>query len=305
MLNMKQLQIFISVAKEKNFTKAASLLYMTQPAISWQIKSLEKDLGVNLFERGDRSVTLTDAGQVFFTYAKKIVNDFEQALAAMDEIKGFQRGNLVIGASTIPGEYILPRLIGGFKKQYPGINISLEIADTAKVIKSILADEVHLGVIGAKVEEDRLSFKPMLKDELILIAPPGHFLIQQETINLNDLIEIPFVMRENGSGTRKAIEECWLASGLKLEEMKVIMELGSTRAVISAVEAGLGVSIVSIWSAEDALNLERICQIPLNNTHFQRHLYIANRQDREIGHLRVKFIDFLLDKKVLQELLPQ
>lgn len=304
MLNIKQLQVFVDVVREQNFTRAARQHFLTQPAISWQIKSLEKELGVTLLERRDRNIALTGAGEVFFEYAKRIVDTYELALEAVEEVKGFRRGNLLIGASTIPGEYILPRLIGRFKKEYPGVNISLVVTDTGKVVEELLADEVHLGVIGARVAADRLAFQPFIEDQLILIAPPGHPLTRKEAVSLRDLAGTPMIVRETGSGTRMVIEEQWRAAGLTPGQMQVAMELGSTRAVITAVEAGLGVSLVSHWAAEEAISLGRVCHVPLKGFTSQRHLYIATRQGRDTGSLTARFIDFLVDPEVQRELMP-
>ncbi|KKM12592.1 hypothetical protein SY88_02780 [Clostridiales bacterium PH28_bin88] len=304
MLNIKQLQVFVDVVREQNFTRAARQHFLTQPAVSWQIKSLEKELGVLLLERGDRNVALTGAGEVFFEYARRIVDTYEQALVAVEEVKGFRRGNLVIGASTIPGEYVLPWLVGRFKQEYPGVNISLVVTDTGKVVEGILADEVHLGVIGARVAGDRLTFQPFIQDQLILIAPPGHPFARQETVSLKDLAGVHLIMRETGSGTRMVVEEQWRASGLKPEQMQVVMELGSTRAVITAVEAGLGVSVVSHWAAEEAISLGRVCYVPLTGFTPQRHLYIATRHGRDTGSLATRFIDFLVDPEVQRESIP-
>ncbi|MEW6662038.1 MAG: selenium metabolism-associated LysR family transcriptional regulator [Bacillota bacterium] len=293
-MNIKQLQVFVAVARELSFTRAANSLYMTQPAVSWQIKSLEEELEIQLLERRDRYVALTQAGEEFLAYAISMVNTWEQSLAMIGELKGFQRGHLNIASSTLPGEYLLPQAIGGFRKRYPGVKIRLSIQDTGEVVEKVLSDQAHLGVIGAKVENEGLELNSFYIDELVFIASPDHSLLEYEEVELEDLLQYPFVLREQGSGTRMAFEDQLMLQGLRLSDLTVSMELGSTRAVISGVEAGLGLSLVSRLAVEQSLALGKAVVLPVKGFSAQRELYLAARQGRKLSPLASLMKNWLL-----------
>lgn len=294
MLNFRQLSIFVAVAELGSFTKAAKHLFMTQPAVSWQIKSLETALGLTLLERGDRSVSLTEAGHLFYTEAKRLTNLYEKLLADIEEYKGLGKGNLKMGASTIPGEYLLPTYIGRFKQKYPEVNISLSIDDTGGIAEKLVMDSIQLGVMGAKLAEEKLDFFPFKEDHLILIAAPHHPWGEKEAISLVDLATASYVLREEGSGTRMVIERELAQQNLCLTDFDVVMELGSTRAVITAVAAGLGVSWVSHWAVQEALSLGHVRQIKVENLDIKRTIYLAIHRNRTLSPLAKAFADYLL-----------
>jgi len=293
LLNFRQLLTFVTVAELGSFTKAAKKLYMTQPAISWQIKSLENELGLTLLERGDRQVTLTEAGRLFYTDAKRLTNLYEKLMYTIEEYKGLGKGTLKIGASTIPGEYLLPHYIGRFKELFPEISITLSIGDTRDVVEKLLMDSIHLGVTGARPAEEKLIFRPLLEDELILIAGVQHPWAQAGEISLADLGQAKFVFREEGSGTRMVIEEELAARGIPVERLPVEMELGSTRAVITAVAANLGVSFVSRLAVADALSLGQVREIKVQGLDLRRHIYLALHAQRTLSPLANAFLEFL------------
>ncbi|NLL18676.1 MAG: LysR family transcriptional regulator [Clostridia bacterium] len=294
MLNFRQLSIFVAVAELGSFTKAAKHLFMTQPAISWQIKSLETELGLTLLERGDRNVSLTEAGKLFYTEAKRLNNLYERLMADIEEYKGLGKGNLKMGASTIPGEYLLPNYIGRFKQLYPEVNISLSIGDTRRIVEKLLMDSIQLGIIGAKLEETKLDFFPFKEDHLILIAAPDHPWGKKDAIGLTDLFPASYVLREEGSGTRMVIEQELAKQDFSLNDFDVVMELGSTRAVITAVAAGLGVSWVSHWAVQEALSLGTVRQVKVEGLEMKRTIYLAIRRNRTLSPLAKAFADYLL-----------
>lgn len=298
MLNFRQLTTFVTVAELGSFTKAAKKLYMTQPAISWQIKSLETELGLTLLERGDRQVTLTEAGRIFYTDAKRLTNLYEKLMYTIEEYKGLGKGTLKIGASTIPGEYLLPYYIGQFKGLFPEINITLSISDTRDIVDKLLMDSIHLGVIGAKPSEDKLIFRPLIEDELILIAGARHPWAEAGAIPFEDLVQAKFVFREEGSGTRMVIEEELAAKGVDVERLEIEMELGSTRAVITAVAADLGVSFVSRLAVTDALSLGHVREIQVQGLDLKRHIYLALHAQRTLSPLANAFLEFIAEAVV-------
>jgi len=292
-MNLKQLESFILVAEERNFTRAAKQLYMTQPAISFQIKALEEHLGIQLFERLDKAVELTDAGRMILPEAKKIQASYEKIRDSISELKGLKRGCLKIGASTIPGEYLLPQIIGKFKGLHPQIDVTLRIASTGKVIEMLLNREIHLGVVGAPVKSQSLVSNPLTEDQLILIAASGHPLAREDFITLSDLLSQKIIMRERDSGTRMVVEDRLQKAGVNPESLQVVMELGTTRAIITAVEAGLGVSMVSRWAAGEALQLGLIKEVAIRDFEIKRNLYLITNKLKYRGNATEAFLGFL------------
>lgn len=187
MFNLRQLKSFVYVAQQKSFTKAAKLLYMTQPAVSAQIKALEERLDVQLMERNDKQVVLTEAGEIFLVEAERILASYERIVESLDELKGLRRGHLRIAASTIPGEYILPKFIGRFKEKYPQIEIELVISDTGQVIESLRERTADLGVTGARIKNDVVKFEKLLDDELVLITSSASPIGQKKQVTVADL----------------------------------------------------------------------------------------------------------------------
>ncbi|PKM82656.1 MAG: LysR family transcriptional regulator [Firmicutes bacterium HGW-Firmicutes-14] len=296
MFSLRQLKAFVTVAENKSFTNAAKILFMTQPAISAQIKALEERLEVKLIERNDKTIALTEAGEVLFIEAQKILDIYDGFMEAIDEMKGIHRGKLFITASTIPGEYVLPILIGGFHRVYPGIEISLKIGDTGAVVQQLLKRTVDIGIIGAPVKNESISLKEFIKDELIIIGPPGNTKNVQE-ISVEELVEADLVLREPDSGTRMMFYEKISSAGVEIRQLKVVMELGSTRAIITAVESGLGLSVVSRLAAQEALELGKITEYRVRGISFERYLYLAWNKNKYESFAAKEFFSFLDSRK--------
>ncbi|MFA5383523.1 MAG: selenium metabolism-associated LysR family transcriptional regulator [Eubacteriales bacterium] len=277
-MNLKQLEVFLWVAELKGFTKAAKRLYMSQPAVSFQIQSLEEFLGVKLFWRNEKNVILTEAGQLLLEQAKLIVAHFYKIKSAINDLKELKTGSLTIGASTIPGEYILPKLIGDFRRQFPGIQINMRIAGSAQVEKWLLNREIDLGFCGTLISGKGIECLPFLTDHLVLIVPVDHPWEAGGEIKISELIKEKFILRESGSGTRKTFEASLASSKISTEQLSIVMEMGSTRAVITAVEAGLGVSVVSFLAAREPLLLGLIKEIRVRNLDLNRKLYVIRDQ---------------------------
>lgn len=274
-MNLKHLETFIMVADLQSFTAAARRLFMSQPAVSFQIKSLEEDLQVTLFQRREKKLALTSAGRLLYPEAKKMVVRYQKIRSGIDDLLGLKTGHLVVGASTTPGEYLIPLLIGGFKKEYPGITVSLRVAGSGQVFQWLKEREIDLGVTGSAVSGNWVTCSPWIEDELVLIVFPGHAWVKRESVDFGEMLEEPFILREAGSGTRRSFEQILGRRGIDPARINLSMELGSTRAVITAVQAGLGVGVVSRWAARDALELGKIrrVQLPVD---MKRSLYLAS-----------------------------
>lgn len=301
-MNLKQLEAFLWVSDLKSFTGAARQLFMSQPAVSFQIKSLEDELQVSLFQRSEKKVVLTEAGRLLYPEVKEILRHYHKAVEDLDSLKGLKSGRLNIGASIIPGEYILPLFLGGFNRSYPGIKISLRVGGSGNVVNWVHDKQVALGVTGTMVEGKGLECIPWIDDELVLIGPAVDRQFDKE-VDTEKLKDCPLILREAGSGTRKTIENRLQTKGLSLEQCRVVMELGSTRAVITAVQAGLGLSFVSRWAVHELLRLGSIKVIDVPELDLRRKLYLVrNTQALGGGFAATAFIEYVQRQKDVYKL---
>ncbi len=245
-ISLRQIDIFCRVAQKKSFSKAAASVYLTQPTVSEHIKVLENLLGVRLFDRVGRKVELTKAGELYYRYAKKIIDLRGEAQQVLDSFLGLLRGRLTIGASTIPGVYIVPGIVGSFSREFPAIRTLIHVGDSGEIIDEVAEGDLELGFVGRKPKGKTLSAKPLVSDNLVVAVPPGHKLEQRSTVSVDELREEPFLLREPGSGTRSALEDALAKLKLSLDkEFNVVAELGSTEAVKQGVRQGLGISVIS------------------------------------------------------------
>jgi DNA-binding transcriptional LysR family regulator len=259
----------------------------------FQIKALEEDLEIDLFQRGDKKVNLTEAGRLLYPEAKKMLRHYHKIKTGLDDLKGLKTGNLVIGASTIPGEYVLPLLIGDFRESYPGIRITLKVSGSGQVAKWVRDREIDLGITGVPVEGDGIDCSTWLHDEMVLIVHSNHPWTKSGIIDISELKTAVMILREQGSGTRRTLEKKLEEKGVSLEKIPHGMELGSTRAVITAVEAGLGVSVVSRCAVNDAVELKRISEVKVQGVDLHRAFYLI-RQNQSIGGFAVEaFCNFM------------
>lgn len=299
-MNFKQLEAFIWVAELQSFTKAARQLYMSQPAVSFQIKALEDNLKVILFQRGDKKVTLTEAGRLLYPEAKQMLRHYHKIKAGLDDLRGLKTGHLVVGASTIPGEYLLPLFIGGFKEKYPGILITLKVAGSGRVERWVREREIDLGIIGVPVSGDGIDSSSWLQDELVLIVPSSHPWAGLKVVSVSDLQNESLIMREKESGTRQTIEQILREHGITFEKTSYRLELGSTRAVITAVEANLGVSFVSRCAVRGTLELGRVKEVKVSGLDLNRQLYQVKHSHRAGGFATEAFASYINDSSNIE-----
>jgi DNA-binding transcriptional LysR family regulator len=272
------LRAFTSIVEKGTFSAAARALGVSQPAVSLQIQSLEDLIGVELLDRKMKKVQVTEAGKLFYETAKQIVSQLDSFQQKLDDMSNTVKGSLAIGGSTIPGAYILPKLLGKFKEKYPEVSVSLRVADTDEIIEQLISGVLHIGMVGAKPTSNRLNSKPFLQDELVLITPKGHEVTEMngaKAPRIKNIAKVDFISRESGSGTRRAIEKYLSGQNLSLADFNVIMELGSTEAIINAVGAGLGVSIVSIWAVDKHVRLGELDVVKLPGAPVMRDFYLV------------------------------
>lgn len=288
-MNFNQLRIFYSVTKNKSVTLAAKELYLTQPAVSIQIHLLEDDYGVKLFNRSGKGITTTEEGNLLFSYAEKILNLSDETDEALRQIKSLERGKVKIGAGRTIGAYYLPQLFESFTLKYPSIGIQMDIGSSSQVIEGILSFRNDIGFIGTDYFNKNLVVIPFTKDRLVLITPPDHELTHKKVISYKDLSGQKMIMREKGSGTRELIENELVNRKVSTE---TIMELGSNEAIKHAVEAGLGVSIISnnVIKREKDLGRVKILHFS-NNQDIIMNIYIVYHKDKYLSPLLKSFLN--------------
>lgn len=269
-----RLKVFRTVAEHLNFRKAAEHLLLTQPAITLQIKALEDDLGVRLFDRSANRVSLTPQGSLLLDYAKKIsalVSQAERELAGED---GKIVGELCLGVSTTIAQYMLPRLLGAFLGEYPGVQFSIHSGNTSEIVQLLLGDKIAIGLIEGPARDRGIRTEPFAQDELVLITPPD---FEFDRLSHAQLVDLNLLMREHGSGSRRVVEMALTMAGIKLRSFKKVMNLDSTEAIKSAVEAGLGVGFVSRWAISKELELRALKVAEVAGLKMERHFSIISR----------------------------
>lgn len=289
-MNLSQLRAFLAVVERQSVSKATDDLALTQSAISRQIQSLEQSLGTKLFVRQNRSLVLTEAGRIVLEHGRRILRAVTEVQDALDGLKGLRRGHLRIGAASTIGTYLLPEPLGAFKGQFPGIEITLEIANKAETLRRLLAQEIDIGFVGPPIGAAGLVAEEYLTDELVLITAPTHPLAASSSVTARDLAGEVFIMRERGSGTREIMEEELIRSGL---EIKKVMELGSTEAIKQAVAANLGVSLVSRYAITLEILTGRLCSASVNDLRLTRQLYAVYHREGPLTWAALAFLEFL------------
>ena len=297
MLDIHQLEIFTKVAELKSFSKAAQEMYLTQPTVSQHMSSLENYLGIKLLDRLGKEVALTKAGEILYPYAKQMTALRGEAQQALNHFMGKKTGHLVLGASTIPGEYILPPLLGQFKTLYPEIRITLRIGDTEEIVTELLGGTIEFGIIGAKIIHTRLKYSHFVEDELIVVVPKGHRWWQKKSIDVLELVDEPFIMREEGSGTRISMEKRLHKLAISSDDLRIIAEVGSTTAVKQAIKANLGISLISERAVEEEIRLKLLKKIPIKKVSFKRTFLIIRDKKRTASPLCKALIQLLSEQR--------
>ncbi|MFN3397263.1 MAG: LysR family transcriptional regulator [Sulfurimicrobium sp.] len=260
----RRLQVFYTVARPLSFTKAAELLFMTQPAVTFQVKQLEEHFNTRLFERSHSKITLTPAGELVLDYAGRILDLTAEMETRMVEMTGQVSGILMLGASTTIAEYMLPRKLGDFKLRYPQVQARLMVANSETIENKVADHTLDVGLIEAPSQHPHLESIVCCEDELVMICSPQHPFAKYPDIAPAQMAEQPYISRETGSGTRNVVDDYFRLGGVNPEDLNITMELGSLEAIKGAVEAGLGIAIVSRSTILKELKLGDLVAIPLN-----------------------------------------
>lgn len=296
-MNLSRLHTFIAVVEAGSISLAAKLLGMSQPGVSQHIKHLEDEFGVKLLERTSAGVVLTREGSLAYEQAQVIVEAWRSLEQSIRPTQTEATGQLRIGASSIPSTHFLPEFIYRFRNAYAQVNVAMQVGESRGIIELVQQHGLDIGAVGsARQYEDTLLYQPFAYDQLVLIAQCGHPWTHVQAITPREILSERFVSRQVGSGTRYTMEAGLGRWGFTYGCLRVVAELGSTEAVISAVAAGLGVSLVSRFAATPALTLGRICTVEIDATPLARELYLVTRRD-DTNPLTKAFCEIALDTK--------
>ncbi len=274
----RRLQVFYTVARLLSFTKAAETLHMTQPAVTFQVRQLEDHFNTRLFDRTHNRVGLTEAGRKTYEYAERIFELYAEMEDAVKELTGDVSGALTLGASTTIAEYMLPGLLRGFKQGYPEVNLRLKVSNSDGIVSMVENSMIDLGVVEAPVTNKNLLVEVCQVDQLVVFIPPSHHISEKDSITMDVLLHYPFFFREEGSGTREVIMEYITQMGLDRNELNVCMELGSPESIKGAVEAGMGISILSRTTLNKELALGSLVCIELDPPLERAFSFVRQRQ---------------------------
>ncbi len=299
-LNFHQLHIFHTVAEKGSFSAAAQALHMTQPAVTMQVQSLEELLGTKLLLRSTKRIELTDAGSVLMPYARRSMDLIREAEGAMARYASGLKGRLQLGASLTIGDYILPRLLGPFNREHPDISIRMKVMNTTQIMDHIQNHQLDFGLIEAPITHPDLQTEPVLSDELQLIVGRRHPLAGRGEVTLAEAIGYPLVLREEGSGTRQVMEDQMTLQAIHPQDLQIVMELGSTGAVKSAVEAGIGMSFVSASSIKHELSLGLLETVRIVDADFSRKFYSIYLKSAVLPLPAVSLLNFLRGRDLSQ-----
>jgi DNA-binding transcriptional LysR family regulator len=292
--DLRQLEIFCKVVELKSFSKAADAVFLAQPSVSERIATLESRVGTQLLDRLGRQVVPTAAGKLLYKHACLLLDMKNHACNEMLGFLGTKKGKIHMGGSTIPGEYILPKILKMFRSKHPFVSVILTISDTSDIEKRVLNGDFELGVIGSKSTNDSLICCELWKDELVLAVPSGHKWADKKQVTFENLSKEPFILRETGSGTLKIIKEYFKAPhAMNIESFNIVARLGSSTAVKEGIKSGLGISILSLRALETELKTGIIKALKIEHLTMLRKFYLIRDKRRNVSPLCKAMLDFL------------
>jgi DNA-binding transcriptional LysR family regulator len=279
---LQQLRILKAVATEKNFTKAAAVLYLSQPSLSKQIKTLEKNLDTLLINRERNKISLTESGKILLQYSDRILALCEESCRAVVDLKNGDRGNLTVGASQTIGTYLMPRILALFAQNYPQIDLNVQVNSTRVVAKKIINREIDIAVVGGEISDDlkkNLTIKPFVYDELSLIISNSHPFAKKKKIKKEDLYCLDFITLNSNSTIKKFIDNILIQNQIETNQLKTILQLNSIEGIKTAVSLGLGAAFVSSSAIEKEIKLKTISTIKIENIKINRKLSIISNPE--------------------------
>jgi len=279
---LQQLRILKAVATEKNFTKAAELLYLSQPSLSKQIKTLEKNLDILLINRENNKISLTENGKIFLQYSERILALCEESCRALIDLKNGERGHLTVGASQTIGTYLMPRVLALFAQNYSQIDLKVQVNSTRLIAKNVINREVDIAVVGGEIPDElkkNLKVEPFVEDEFSLIIPKSHPFSTKKIITKEDLYHLNFITLNSNSTIRKFIDNILIQNQIETKQLKTIMQLNSIEGIKTAVSLGLGAAFVSSSAIEKEIELKTIEILKIENIKITRMLSIISNPE--------------------------
>jgi len=283
--------MFVKLIDTGSYSKVAEKLDLTQPAVSMQIKFLEERFDTDLIIKENGKIKLTPAGKVVYSEAKKIINSWEKITYRVEESKNKSFQKIEIGSSTIPSEYLLPDILAKLDSENIDMKSSIKVGDSEEMIELLEKDKVDIIIVGYKPENSKYEVKEIAKDELKLIVPKNHKFSRKNEISIEELKNEKMLIREVGSGTRKAMLEGLKENGININELNIKCEMGSTEAIIAGVQSGLGISFVSKLASSKAHNCSRVQEVDVKGMNFSRKFYLAFNKNRKDENIIKKFIE--------------
>ncbi len=293
--DLRQLEIFRKVVELKSFSKAADAVFLAQASVSERIATLENMVGTRLLDRLGRQVTPTKAGELLYKHAVLLLDMKRAASLEMEQFLGLRQGEIHMGGSTIPGEYVLPKFLGDFHKEFPSVSVLLTIADTSEIEGRVLDGDLELGVIGSKSGHRNLVHNELWQDELVLAVPARHRWADKQEVYLKELFDEPFILRETGSGTLRIVENYLQQAGKHaLDSLKTTARFGTSTAVKEGIKAGIGISILSSRALDTELKTGVLKALKVKDLPMSRSFYLIRDRRRIASPLCRAMIDFLL-----------
>lgn len=293
-MEMKKLDVFCKVVEQKSFTRAAEAVRLSQPTVSDHVRTLEEELGQKLLDRLGREVEPTPVGRLLYSYAVKILRLQQETLQALEQFDGNLSGSISLGASTIPGTYILPGLISRFRDQFPAVKTAVHVSGSRAIARKVMDGEYDLGLVGAIWNEKGLEWIPLFQDTLTPVAHPASPLVRAQPLAVGDLCTQPFIFREPGSGTRKVIAQLLETLGHKESDLQEVAMLGSNEAVKEGVKAGLGISLLSSRSIAEDVARGTLVALVLEGISGERPFYLIRRRNRAMPPASAAFAEHLM-----------
>ena len=293
-LTLRQLQCFSAVARNLSFTRAADELHLSQPAVSMQIRQLERQAGVSVTEQFGKQIHLTEAGKEVYRYATSILQQVDELDDVLDKLKGLAGGKLHIAAIS-SANYFAPRLLGTYQQRYPDVGVSMDVTNQTSVVRQVVSNEVDMAIMGQPPEDMHLDAIPFMDNPLVIVAPPTHRLAGRRNIPLKQLEKEVFLTREPGSGTRGAMHRFFDQNKLALTTG---MEMGSLSAVKQSVQAELGLGLLPVGAIEAELMLGRLVVLNVKGLPIQRHWYVVIHKGKRLSAAADKFKSLLADEAV-------
>ncbi len=291
-MDLWQLKIFTKVVETMSFSKASEQIYLSQPTVSSHIKELEEHFGCKLLDRLGKTSVPTKAGEILYNFAKQLLSLKDEAESTIHDFLGNIKGSLIIGGSTIPAGYIIPKLIGQFVKRFPGISIELSAGNTTQIINDIEKGRIEIAIVGANINNSNITREKLIDDEMKLVILADHKWAKKKSISWANLLNEPFIAREKGSGTWQSILKSISQAGFDTNNLNIVATFGSTASVIQGILNNVGISILSTIAVQDEIKAGRLKALPVDDLDLNRFFYLIHHSKRTLSPTTREFAKF-------------